>query len=94
MKVCGYCNKPYEESENHDKACRYHPEFYFPYDIDKDGIHSKGWQCCGSTDMREPGCTFSRHDDMVEKVYRPGLISYDYKKKGEAVTDDLPEEEE
>lgn len=78
MKRCGYCNQEYDEQDNHDRACRYHPEFYFPYDIDKDGNHQKGWQCCGDEEVRAPGCVFSRHRDDVRQQYRPGSIAYDY----------------
>jgi len=77
-KICGYCTTKYTDETNHSQACRYHPQFYFPYDIDKDGIHSKGWQCCHSTDPKELGCVFSTHHNDVRKVYRSNSIAYDY----------------
>ena len=77
-KTCGYCGQAYNEDQNHPRACRHHPQFYFPYDIDKDGIHQKGWQCCDSIDTDEPGCTFSAHRCDIRKVYRKNSIAFDY----------------
>ncbi|HCL57450.1 MAG TPA: hypothetical protein DHW82_10640 [Spirochaetia bacterium] len=77
-RFCGYCGKFYRDEDNHSDSCRYHPQFYFPYDIDTEGDHKKGWQCCGNEDSKAPGCTFSRHRDDVRKVYRNNSIAYDY----------------
>jgi len=88
-KICGYCGKQFKEVENHKRACCYHPQFYFPYDIDKDGIYKKGWQCCGNEDSTAPGCTFSKHDSGIQKVYRINSIVFDYK-----AIDILKEEEQ
>lgn len=75
-QTCGYCGAPYLPSENTPQSCRYHPDFYFPYDIDKDGIFTKGWNCCGDTDPSAPGCTVSFHRSDVRKVYYPNSIRY------------------
>ena len=75
---CGYCGKGYLEEDNHDKACRHHPEFYFPYDIDTEGKHHKGWQCCSSENKRKAGCQRTRHRHDIRKVSFPGSIKYKY----------------
>ena len=77
-KLCGYCGQEFEEESNHADACRYHPQFYFPYDIDKEGIHKKGWQCCGSIDPGETGCVITPHRDDVKKIFHKNSIAYDY----------------
>ncbi|GEM_PF-6999642 len=76
--ICGYCGQPYLESENHDKACSYHPQFYFPYDIDTEGNHQKGWQCCNNENSDAEGCVFSRHRSDVRRVYERLSIAFHY----------------
>jgi hypothetical protein len=77
-QICGFCESPFEDSENHSTACRYHPQFYFPYDIDTEGDHSKGWQCCRNTDEDAEGCKISFHRSDVRKVYRGFSFAYDF----------------
>ncbi|CAG8621755.1 11568_t:CDS:2 [Funneliformis caledonium] len=69
MPICVHkgCENTYEEEENDDNACLYHP---LP-PIFHEGL--KGWQCCSRrvTTFDEflaiPGCTRGRHTDQVEK---------------------------
>ncbi|CAB4415183.1 unnamed protein product [Rhizophagus irregularis] len=60
------CEKTYNEEENDDNACLYHPS----PPIFHEGL--KGWQCCNRrvTTFDEflaiPGCTRGRHTDQLE----------------------------
>ncbi|RIA82424.1 HSP20-like chaperone [Glomus cerebriforme] len=69
MPICVHkgCEKSYDEKENNDQACLYHP---LP-PIFHEGL--KGWQCCQRrvTTFDEfltiAGCTRGRHTDQVTK---------------------------
>ncbi|RIB15738.1 HSP20-like chaperone [Gigaspora rosea] len=67
MPTCVHkgCEKTYEEKDNHETACLYHPSA----PIFHEGL--KGWQCCSKrvTSFDEflaiPGCTKGRHSNEV-----------------------------
>ncbi|CAG8520907.1 17323_t:CDS:2 [Acaulospora morrowiae] len=69
MPVCVHkgCEQTYNEEENNDEACLYHPK----PPIFHEGL--KGWQCCKRrvTTFEEfqniPGCTRGRHSSEVQK---------------------------
>ena len=79
-QTCGYCHQDYTDQTNHPNACRHHPQFFFPFDTDKDGKHHKGWQCCHATKPQEQGCVVSPHRKDIQKRYRHNSIAYDYVK--------------
>ncbi|MCB9672876.1 MAG: hypothetical protein H6734_25615 [Alphaproteobacteria bacterium] len=78
MAVCGYCGEDFDPDDNPRSSCRHHVAFYFPYDIDTDGEHTKGWQCCGEEDADAPGCRTTRHRTDVRRRYRGQTIAWDW----------------
>ncbi len=62
------CAKDYKESENNDKACRFHSGKVVFHDI------KKGWACCDQyaydwDDFQKiPGCSYGKHTDDKKLV--------------------------
>ncbi|CAG8481619.1 8637_t:CDS:2 [Dentiscutata erythropus] len=87
MPVCVHkgCEKTYEEKDNHETACLYHPSA----PIFHEGL--KGWQCCSRrvTSFDEflaiPGCTKGRHSNEVP----PPTESNETSKESETVSSKL-----
>lgn len=69
------CNRDYQEEENSDSACRYHPGRPIFHDV------KKGWACCDRVvyDWEEfeklEGCAVGRHSDVKRGTeFQPSQI--------------------
>jgi hypothetical protein len=85
-KKCRNCMSNFTPEDNHDKACKYHPESFSgetaqrwmaPGDTEGAGDIHCFWSCCGSGDVNSTGCCYTHHtgfgepDDTSQR--RPGM---------------------
>ena len=80
LRTCRHCKSSFAPSQNHDRACRYHSEFYSgetrqrfqsagqkQLPGEKAGDLMFHWWCCGQAEPTSPGCCFRAHasyDDL------------------------------
>ncbi|CAM6086126.1 unnamed protein product [Calypogeia fissa] len=75
LRTCRNCKKPFDSSQNHPRACRFHTahfggetkrKFESVYtggtmDTVGGGEITQYWHCCGSPDPFDPGCEAAPH---------------------------------
>ena len=72
LSTCRVCRSSFRQSENHERACRYHPGPWMGAENAKHfGTHTgKGgvkpgltlfWDCCSAPNYDDPGCCFQAH---------------------------------
>lgn len=85
-KTCRNCMERFLPEDNHEKACKFHPESFTgetaqrwmaPGDSKGAAEVLSFWSCCGSDDPKAVGCCYNRHigfgePDQVE-MRRPGM---------------------
>lgn len=85
-RMCRHCERHFTPSENHSKACRYHPESFTgetaqrwaaPGDTKNGRQVHYFWSCCGSNIRDSPGCCYISHVGFGETqsidLRRPGM---------------------
>jgi len=83
-RTCRICTKQF--TENHDRACSYHPESYTgetaqrwmaPGETKDAAVVHNFYSCCGSQSREAPGCCWTRHvtfDEPESTSFRkPGM---------------------
>lgn len=79
LRTCRVCKQRFEEGENNDKACRYHPGDWLGNENSKFfgvGPHTVGrlyergtsyfYDCCDAVERSATGCAFTAHKTYDE----------------------------
>jgi len=85
-KTCRLCLKKFDEKENNDRACAFHPESFSgetaqrwmaPGETEGGSVVHNFYSCCGNRERESPGCCFTRHKTFDEQGddwgRRPGM---------------------
>lgn len=89
-RTCRYCMQSFVDSNNSDRACRYHPESFTGETAQRwmapgetkgaSDIHNF-YNCCGAPEVTAMGCCYTRHCAFGEPE------SFDFRRPGMGVDD-------